>query len=92
MNAVEANESTANPVIHLKGFRMEDNRPVISVRDKGSGIVTEYLEKVFIPYFTTKPKGTGIGLSIARRVMQLHRGSISVLSNPLNGSEFLLKL
>lgn len=82
MNAIEATESLPHPEINVAGLLSNDHRPVISVTDNGTGIPPENLDKVFIPHFTTKLHGTGIGLSLARRIMHLHRGNITVQSAP----------
>jgi two-component system nitrogen regulation sensor histidine kinase NtrY len=52
------------------------------VKDNGSGIVPENLDKVFVPFFSTKEGGSGIGLALSRQIMRLHNGSISVTSKP----------
>jgi len=82
MNAIEASGSRSDPEISVAGWLSNDNRPVISVTDNGIGIPPENIEKVFIPHFTTKAHGSGIGLSLARRIMHLHRGNITVQSAP----------
>jgi signal transduction histidine kinase len=53
---------------------------VIQIIDNGPGISSDVLEKIFIPFYTTKEKGSGIGLSLCRQIMRLHNGSISVSS------------
>lgn len=63
----------------------------LSVCDNGSGILPEVLDKIFVPFFTTKPTGSGIGLSICKQIMNLHGGSISVSSEIGKGSCFTLK-
>jgi two-component system, NtrC family, nitrogen regulation sensor histidine kinase NtrY len=82
MNAIEATGGRPDPEISVAGRLSNDNRPVISVTDNGTGIPPENIEKVFIPHFTTKAHGSGIGLSLARRIMHLHRGNITVQSAP----------
>ena len=69
-------------IIEIKGSVVEDHRPVITVRDNGAGIPDNLLENIFIPFFTTKENGSGIGLSLARQIMKLHSGTISVYSKP----------
>jgi two-component system, NtrC family, nitrogen regulation sensor histidine kinase NtrY len=66
-------------------------RPVIRVRDNGPGIEKDALEKIFIPFFTTKPEGSGIGLSLSRQIMRMHGGNISVQSAPGEETVFTLK-
>jgi signal transduction histidine kinase len=69
-------------IIEISGSIGEDHHPLISVRDNGIGIPDDLLENVFIPFFTTKEHGSGIGLSLARQIMKLHGGKISVFSKP----------
>ena len=63
----------------------------LSVCDNGSGILPEVLDKIFVPFFTTKPTGSGIGLSLCKQIMNLHGGSISASSEIGKGSCFTLK-
>jgi signal transduction histidine kinase len=66
-------------------------RVTISVKDNGSGIEPEALTKIFIPFFTTKKSGSGIGLSLSKEIMRKHQGNISVQSTLGIGTEFVLK-
>ena len=66
----------------------EQNRLKITVRDNGCGISPAQLEKIFIPFFTTKPQGTGLGLALVHRIITLHGGTIKVSSND-QGTEFV---
>ncbi len=66
------------------------NRPFVTVSDTGIGIEAELLEEIFIPFFTTKKDGTGIGLSISRQIMQQHGGDLAVRSVAGQGAEFSL--
>lgn len=63
----------------------------ISVTDNGTGIVAEALDKIFIPFYTTKANGSGIGLSLCRQIMNMHGGSISATSREGEGSQFTLR-
>lgn len=63
----------------------------LSVSDNGCGILPDVLDKIFIPFFTTKPTGSGIGLSLCKQIMTLHGGSIRVISEVGKGSCFILK-
>lgn len=65
--------------------------PSITVKDSGKGISKEIMDKIFIPFYTTKPTGSGIGLSLAKQIMQMHGGCISVKSVPEKGSSFILQ-
>lgn len=64
---------------------------LLSVTDNGKGILPEVLDRIFVPFFTTKPTGSGIGLSICKQTMMLHGGSISVVSVPNKYTTFTLK-
>jgi nitrogen fixation/metabolism regulation signal transduction histidine kinase len=63
----------------------------LSITDNGPGIEEEALKKIFIPFFTTKKHGSGIGLSLSKQIMRHHKGTISVVSNLNAGTEFTLK-
>ena len=64
----------------------------VRVRDNGGGIAPERLDRVFNPFFTTKPNGTGLGMAIARKVVEAHGGTIDVASTPGQGTEFAVAL
>ncbi|MEK6692949.1 MAG: ATP-binding protein [Nitrospirota bacterium] len=64
----------------------------IKISDTGRGIDEEMIDKIFKPFFTTKPKGTGLGLSISKRLIEQHRGSISVENNSGGGATFMIDL
>jgi PAS domain S-box-containing protein len=72
----------------------EDSSPqvVIEVRDNGPGISHEDLERIFSPFFTTKPQGTGLGLAIVRKVVDAHEGRIDAVSAPGRGATFRVML
>ncbi len=80
-NAMEASDHSANARIELKGSFTE-NSVQIEVTDNGSGIIPEAIERIFIPFFTTKKTGSGIGLALSRQIMQMHNGSLTVKSEP----------
>ena len=77
--------------IRITAGREELTGLQISVRDNGCGIDTKKMDNIFIPFYTTREKGSGIGLSLAKQIMRLHNGSISVKSEPGKGAEFVLK-
>jgi len=83
--------NTPNGEITLKGFASDDGATVIRVTDNGPGISPEFIDKIFIPFYTTKEEGTGIGLSISRQIMLLHGGSIGVQSSPHRETTFSLQ-
>jgi two-component system nitrogen regulation sensor histidine kinase NtrY len=88
-NSLEATDGHPEPsvIIHA-GFR--DGIPVIAVTDNGSGIPSDQIENIFVPFYSTKEGGTGVGLSFSQHVMRLHHGQLKVHSQPGSGSEFLL--
>ena len=90
-NAADALQGYREPLVELNASLNEIGRIIIQVIDNGPGIVEEALGKVFIPFFTTKKKGSGIGLSLSRQIMKLHKGSISVHSDPDVRTVFTLK-
>jgi len=93
LNAVDAfgNGFQGEPRVEMAAGLDEIGRVVIRVEDNGHGIVREALAKVFIPFYTTKKTGSGIGLSLSRQIMKLHNGSISVHSVPDSETVFTLK-
>jgi len=90
LNAADALRGRPDPRIELGAWLGERGRVIIEVRDNGCGITDEAQAKIFIPFFTTKKEGSGIGLSLSRRIMRLHRGSISVQSRLDEGTAFRL--
>ena len=89
-NAIEALSSNKKGTIHLKAFRADDGT-IIQVEDNGIGISGDIIEDIFVPFYTTKESGSGIGLSLSKQIMQNHDGTISVNSALGKGSEFTLK-
>ncbi|HRX00928.1 MAG TPA: HAMP domain-containing sensor histidine kinase [Cyclobacteriaceae bacterium] len=69
---------------------VHNQRTVVSIADNGMGMDEETLEKAFIPFFTTKKKGSGIGLSLSRQIMRLHGGSLSIKSKEGEGTQVVL--
>jgi two-component system nitrogen regulation sensor histidine kinase NtrY len=90
-NSVEALDQVKKPVIRVSAFTDQRNRPVIEVEDNGAGITAEALDQVFIPFYTTKSEGSGVGLSLCRQIMRLHHGSITARSEPGQGTVFSLR-
>lgn len=94
-NAVEAlselDEGHEEKTLWIKATERTEGGVQISIRDNGPGIEEEALKKIFIPFFTTKKSGSGIGLSLSKQIMRNHRGSISVRSVINDGTEFTLK-
>jgi two-component system, NtrC family, nitrogen regulation sensor histidine kinase NtrY len=90
-NAVQALEKTEKPRIELKAFPDPFGKIVIQLSDNGQGILPEVLDKIFVPFFSTKPKGSGIGLSLSRQILRLHGGSLTARSIPEVETVFTLK-
>ena len=92
-NAGEACEDSPNPEVVIETTYQEEKHIFqLSVRDNGCGILPEVVDRIFIPFFTTKPTGSGIGLSLCKQIMTLHGGGIHVKSEIGKGSCFTLKL
>lgn len=89
-NAIEALSETENAKLTLTG-RYHENAIRIEVIDNGPGIIKEALEHIFVPFYTTKRTGSGIGLSLSRQIMQMHNGSLSVESEPYVKTVFTMK-
>ncbi len=81
-NALQANDKNPEGKIQITVGLNPENRPEIRVADNGPGIPDEILEQIFVPFFTTRENGSGIGLSLSRQIMRLHGGSLQVRSNP----------
>jgi two-component system, NtrC family, nitrogen regulation sensor histidine kinase NtrY len=81
-NALEALNGKTDGIIRIMVKVGENNRPEITVADNGPGIPDEIMEQVFVPFFTTRENGSGIGLSLSRQIMRLHGGSLQVRSIP----------
>jgi two-component system nitrogen regulation sensor histidine kinase NtrY len=89
-NASEALSNKKNGTIHLKALYSEQDI-IIQVEDNGIGISSDIIEDIFVPFYTTKENGSGIGLSLSKQIMQNHNGTISVNSASNKGSMFTLK-
>jgi two-component system nitrogen regulation sensor histidine kinase NtrY len=88
-NSIDAVEDRGN--IHIATRRL-DGTVAIHIRDDGTGIKPEDLDKIFEPTFSTKPHGTGIGLTIVEKIILEHHGRISCRSKPGEGAEFVIEL
>lgn len=89
-NSIQALENRPSGLIRMKAFYNKRGRPTIQVIDNGTGIIQEVLDKIFIPFFTTRPNGSGIGLSLSRQILRLHGGSITAQSVPEKETIFTL--
>ncbi len=89
-NSVEAANDAENGRIILRGFDRDDTT-YLQVEDNGPGIPADIIENIFVPFFTTKDTGSGIGLSLSRQIMLLHEGTITAHSMPGEKTVFTLK-
>ncbi|MCA6379939.1 MAG: GHKL domain-containing protein [Cytophagales bacterium] len=90
-NAIQAFGEKQDRKIMLSSYVNENGGVIVSVKDNGTGIEPEALEKIFIPFFSTKKTGSGIGLSLSKQIMRQHEGNIAVKSVLGEGTEFLLR-
>jgi signal transduction histidine kinase len=90
LNAIDAVKNKENPEISMIAYNNQSNRTTIEVADNGTGIKPDIIDKIFMPFFTSKSEGSGIGLSLSRQIMHLHKGSIAVKSKMDEGSVFTL--
>ncbi|HJP63427.1 MAG TPA: ATP-binding protein [Mucilaginibacter sp.] len=90
VNAIEAVKDKEEPRITLSA-EVGNGRTIVKVADNGLGMPTELLDKIFIPFFSTRKTGSGIGLSLCKQIMLLHKGNIQVQSTEGLGAAFLLQ-
>ncbi|MEO1053570.1 MAG: ATP-binding protein [Bacteroidota bacterium] len=90
-NGIEALEGVDNPKIEIQAVQDTDST-TIKIMDNGIGMDEETLDKIFIPFYTTKKKGSGIGLALSRQILQLHKANITVDSEPDQGTIFTIVL
>jgi nitrogen fixation/metabolism regulation signal transduction histidine kinase len=81
-NAIHALNGQENGIIQLLGYMNKRGRITLQVIDNGPGILKDVLDKIFIPFFTTKPSGSGIGLSLSKQILRLHNATITAHSEP----------
>jgi signal transduction histidine kinase len=90
-NSIEAFDRKRNDnEIAINASKNYDGRIVITISDNGPGMDSDTAEKIFIPFFTTKESGTGIGLSLSRQIMRIHNGNITCDSIPGKGTTITL--
>jgi nitrogen fixation/metabolism regulation signal transduction histidine kinase len=85
-NAMDALEGVSKPAIDLSGYKTLEGGMVVRVCDNGKGISRENLDQVFVPFYSTKKKGSGIGLSLSLQIMKLHKGRIDLQSEEGKGT------
>jgi two-component system, NtrC family, nitrogen regulation sensor histidine kinase NtrY len=90
-NAKEALKDSRDGKITLTGKINRNGRPQITVTDNGPGIPNELMDKIFVPFFTTRESGSGIGLSLSRQIMMLHGGSLKIVSKPGEMTQAILE-
>ncbi len=90
VNSIEAVKDRADARIILSGFLASSGKVVIKVADNGAGMSEEVMDKIFIPFFSTKKSGSGIGLSLCKQIMMLHKGNIHIQSKEGIGTSFSL--
>lgn len=88
-DAVMEIEDEKNITIHI--LKTSYDRIVVKITNNGPLIPPELQEKIFVPFFTTKKNGSGIGLSISQEIMKLHSGSLVVISTQENGTSFIIE-
>ena len=91
VNGIEATKERPDALIILAGYVSSDHKTVIKVSDNGTGIPEEVQDKVFVPFFSTKKSGSGIGLSLCKQIVMMHRGSIQFTSQEGIGTSFFLR-
>ena len=91
VNAIEAVKDSEEPRIILSAEIQSNNKTLVKVTDNGLGMPPELLDKIFIPFFSTRKTGSGIGLSLCKQIMLLHKGNIQVQSSEGKGSAFILQ-
>jgi signal transduction histidine kinase len=89
-NAWQATKAVDRPSIELRGRLNRRGNTVIEIEDNGHGVPDEIATKIFVPFFTTREGGSGVGLALARQVMIAHGGFIRLGKNRSAGTEFTL--
>ncbi len=89
-NSLHAVENREKPTIEINAYLNKRDRVTMQVQDNGKGILPDVLDKIFIPFFTTKQAGSGIGLSLSRQILRLHNGTITAHSVPDKETVFTL--
>ncbi len=90
LNAIDAVKKVENPQVSIIASKTMHGKINIDFIDNGYGIKPDILDKIFMPFFTSKREGSGIGLSLSRQIMHLHKGTITVKSKPNDGCVFTL--
>ncbi|WP_141432348.1 ATP-binding protein [Bacillus sp. 03113] len=91
IEAIEGDPNRINGIIEISTYRRM-NSTIICIKDNGCGISNEVVQKLFMPFYTTKKEGTGIGLSICKKIIQNHGGDISIQSKKGEGTKICIQL
>lgn len=91
-NAIDAVAEQSSPQIKIQVLNQQSKITVIQIEDNGSGIDEDKIDKVFIPFFTTKKSGSGIGLALSKQIIQMHGGQISIISHVGVGTTVEIRL
>lgn len=90
-NAVEAGQDADDLKIQLKGYQDNGNTKIV-ISDNGPGISSEVIDNIFVPFYTTKKEGSGIGLSLSRQILRKHGGNLEAISSEGEGATFIISL
>jgi signal transduction histidine kinase len=90
-NAIEALAEVAAGRIELSGRQHPDGRIVIAVADNGPGIANDQRDRIFVPFFTTKRQGSGVGLTLVRQIATAHGATVDVAQTPGGGATVSLR-
>lgn len=90
VNAAQA--SPRGGTVYVRSDAEREGQVEIRVQDEGAGLPDEVLDRIFEPFFTTKQHGTGLGLTIAHRLLEAHGGSLEARNRPEGGAEFIVTL
>lgn len=89
---MEAVRDHPNAMVGVAVSKDAEGTVLLQIADNGPGIPADLQEQIFVPFFTTKNDGSGIGLSLCRQIVQLHKGSLSVFSKEGEGAVFTIRL
>lgn len=91
-NAIQSLSDNENGIITLSAYIDNNSRAVLKITDNGLGVTKENMENVFVPFFTTKKEGSGIGLSLSQQIIRAHGGRIYLTSKPNEETAFTIRL
>jgi signal transduction histidine kinase len=89
-NSIEAMSTKTDRVIEIVAKKNQQENVRISVLDNGTGITPEVIEKIFLPFYSTKTSNSGIGLSLSQQIMMLHNGRLEINTDKADGAEFVM--